>query len=147
MPNAERRFTVVDGGTGPERQQTYIDTGLYNEHGERVVRNGARSSGDGGDGGVTSIFKLDVKRDVQLAKWGVVGLGGAMLAMLWFLLSQIDNRFDRADGKVTTISDKVSDLRVEIAGQRGDIKAILDKLDDKPQGSSGAGQASTVARE
>lgn len=93
---------------------------------------------------MTPLWKLDVRRDVQFAKWGVAGLGSIFIVAFGFLLSQIDNRFDRADTKVSNLSEKVSDLRVEIAGQRGDIKSILEKLDDQSQGGPREGQTRPV---
>ena len=87
----------------------------------------------GGGGDMTPFWKTDVVRDVQFAKWGVTALAGLMAAMLWFLLEKVDTRFDRADDKIAEISQDVGDLRVEIADQRGDLRSILEKIDDKPQ--------------
>lgn len=84
---------------------------------------------------MTPLWKLDVRRDVQIAKWGLAALTTAFGLAFYFLLTQIDNRFDRADGKITAISAKVEDVRVDIAGQKADIRTILEKLDDQSQGS------------
>ena len=116
---------------------------LWVPHTSAGKANPNRSGGGGGDD-MTPLWRLDVRRDVQIAKWGVLALATVFLGALWFLLAQIDNRFDRADEKVSVASDKVADLRVEIAGQRGDIKAILGKLDDQSQTGTRQGQAQPV---
>ena len=87
-------------------------------------------SGGGGDEPMTPIWKLDIRRDVQLAKWGVAALGTIFFAAFIFILTLIDSRFDKADGKIGAVSEQVSDLRVEIVTQTTDIKLLLEKQND-----------------
>lgn len=142
------KLTVIPGGSGGRVQGTFIPTGVRAADGTEYYRPGASSGPPSGGGGdeMKPLWRLDLPRDVQLAKWGVVVLGGLMATMLWFLLSQIDGRFDRADTKVADLSNTVADLRVEIAGQRADIRAVLEKLNDQPQASPPSGQAESVRR-
>ena len=141
-------LTVIQGGSDSRVHGSYIRTGVLHSDGTEYIRGGSGDPPGGGENGgepVTSLLKLDIPRDVQIAKWGLAGLAGVFLAAFWFILSQIDSRFDRADEKVTRVAEQVADVRVEIAGQRGDIKAVLERLnDDQPQGSAGSGQAGSV---
>ncbi|MGF7169316.1 hypothetical protein FHS91_000975 [Sphingobium xanthum] len=80
-------------------------------------------------------------------RWNVALLNGlaalftaALAGMFIFMLNRIDDRFDKSNERVERISDQVSDLRAAVAGQTADIRSILEKLDDQPQGSSGTGQ-------
>jgi len=93
---------------------------------------------------MTPLWKLDIPRDVQIVKWGLAGLTAVFGLAFWFLLGQIDNRFDRADEKIGQLSQQVSDVRVGIAQQSGDVKAILEKLDDNAQRGPREGQSEPV---
>jgi hypothetical protein len=84
---------------------------------------------DGG-GGMTPLWKLDVRRDVQIAKWGVAALGTLFLAALLYLLGLIDSRFDRADDHVRELAKDVKTVELGIVEQRGDIKAILERVNE-----------------
>lgn len=141
MADAERRFTVIEGGTGGRVHGALIDTGVVDEHGNSYLkgspahklRNDGGSVGEGG--GAMRITLPDLRWNVAILN-GLAGLFSfALVGMFLWMVDRIDDRFKEADHKITAISDKVSDLRVEIAGQRGDIKTILEKLDAKPQGS------------
>lgn len=78
---------------------------------------------------MTPLWKLDITRDVQIAKWGLVGLGGISLAAFWFVLNQIDTRFDRADEKVSTLTEQVSTVRENVASQTTLMEGVKDNLD------------------
>lgn len=77
----------------------------------------------------------DLRWNVALLNGLALIFAGALVAMFLWMVDRIDDRFETADAKVTAVSDKVSDLRVDIATQSGDIKAILEKVSAKSEAS------------
>ena len=147
------RLTVVGGTDTGQRAvvdsaptSRLVATGLFDADGNPYYKGmGASGGGDGGgEDTVKPIWKLDIPRDVQIVKWGLAALTTVFGLAFWFTLGQIDSRFDRADEKIGEISQQVADVRVGIAQQSGDVKAILEKLDDQSQGSSRERQSETV---
>lgn len=76
-------------------------------------------------------------------RWNVAILNGlaaiftaALVGMFLWMVDRIDDHFQAVDNKITAATEKVNDLRVEIADQRGDIKQVLEKLDDQPEKSN-----------
>ena len=65
-----------------------------------------------------------LKKNVGFLNWIAAAGVGAIVALYFVLSGQIDSRFNKAD-------EKISDLRVAIASQAGDVKLILDKVDDR----------------
>lgn len=82
--------------------------------------------------------KLTLAARVRMVEIGMSLLAAILLGVTLYLIEKIDSRFDKADEKIEAVSTSVSDLRVDIAAQRGDIKAILGKLDDHTQASNRA---------
>jgi hypothetical protein len=127
MAKAQRRFEVIQGGTGGETTRYSVDTGVVDEHGSRIIREGGPPS-DGGGGGVISLFKLDVHRDVQIAKWGLAGLLVVFLyCFLYF------------NGELKEVRHDIADVNANVAGQTSAINGISaavgrieDRLDGQP---------------
>lgn len=95
---------------------------------------GAVNDNSGGNGGGDVVIDVaGLKKNVSFLNW-VAAAGVVALISLYFILSgQVDARFDKADERVQKLSEQVSDVRVLIAGQSADTKAILEKLDAKSQ--------------
>ena len=87
--------------------------------------------GDSGGGHLADIAGL--QKNVGFLNWavGIVFLSGlgALIALYLILNSSIaENAKDGREG-LEHVSDKISDVRVAVAGQSADIKAVLEKLD------------------
>ena len=98
-----------------------------------------------GEGVITPLWKPEIGRDVELAKWGLVALSTAFVSACFLIQSQIDNRFDRADSKISTVSDRVAELRIEIVTHTSDLKLLLEKQNGgRLDANESAGQLSAV---
>jgi hypothetical protein len=150
MANPDRKFTVIQGGTGPDSgaQDTFIDTGVVDGKGRPMLRrvDSAGHTGGGGDGDVPPLWKLDVKRDVQIAKWGLAGLL-TLVGLFFWLVYLPDTKEVRGD--IAGINTNVA----VIAKSNGDIQVTLDRVESRldqaygnnPQAGAGAGQARGVS--
>lgn len=91
MASSRRSFQVIEGGTGGGVGSTYIDTGVVDEKGRPMLRQVPPSPPTGGDGGgsMTSIFKVDVHRDVQWMRvlWAL--LLPALASFLFYFVGEM----------------------------------------------------------
>jgi hypothetical protein len=113
----ERVFKVIDGGAGGGNvSATYVAASAEDEAG---------AGGSGGGGGVTSIFKLDVHRDVQWMKVGWAFLIPALAYLLFYFIGEMkDVRKDIAG------VDKAVGMQTEkIDGMGKTLDRIEAKLD------------------
>jgi len=81
-------------------------------------------------------------------RWNVALLNGAallfvsgMLFTFFFLLSRVDDRFDKSSEKIDRITEQVSDVKSAVAVQSADLKAILEKV-NAPKSAESAGAKS-----
>lgn len=128
-------------GTG-----VFRSTGILTDDGGTYYRGPdqtAATLSDGG-GGAMRFTLPDLRWNVALLNATAVLFLGALVGMFLWMIDRIDDQFEGAETKITAVSDKVSDLRVEIAGQRADIRTILEKLDDNSQTVSEPGQSEPV---
>lgn len=125
----------------------FRNTGILTDDGGTYYRGpsgGAASTHSDGGGGAMRFTLPDLRWNVALLNATAVLFLGALVGMFLWMVDRIDDQFEDADTDISAVSDKVSDLRVEIAGQRADIRTILEKLDDKSQGSAETGQPGAV---
>lgn len=94
-----------------------------------------KGSGEGGAGG-HEVSIAELKKNVGFLNW-VAGSATVAIVALYFILSaQIGNSFTGANSRIDHLSEQVTDVRVSVAGQNADIKAILEKLNGgKPERS------------
>jgi hypothetical protein len=129
---AKRSFEVIDGGTGEKTLIRVIDPAQ------------SAAAGGNGGGGVTSIFKLDVARDVQ---W--------MKALWAFLVPALASFFIYFIGEMKDVRKDIANVTSAVTGQTqaiSDMQRSLDRIesrldtrdDNHPQASPGAGQAGAV---
>jgi hypothetical protein len=111
----------------------------------RTSAAGEGEGGDGGDGVTPPLWKLDVKRDVQIAKYGLAGLLTLFGLFYWFSYL----------GDIKDIRTAIAAIDTNVAVQAktlGDMQQSLDRIesrldtrdDNHPQASQGAGQAGAV---
>jgi hypothetical protein len=98
---------------------------------------------DGGGGDMTPLWRLDIPRDVQIAKWGLAAMLTLIGIFFWFVYLP-DLKEVRRD---------ISGINTNVAVQArsiGDIEKSLDRIegkldrDDQSEAGAGPGQAGGV---
>lgn len=142
---ASRGFQVIRGGASgsDSKTQTY-DTGLVDPSGYRIVKDAPQlaSGGGGGSGGgssmggeMTPLWRLDIPRDVQIAKWGLASLFLAFGGSVYFLW-----------GEFKDVRSEIGEVEVSVARQTGTLEAVqktadrieakLEQLDEPKAGNN-----------
>lgn len=129
---ADRLIKIINNDTGTESQYAVVSD-------ER----GPKGPTDGGDGGmIPPLWKLDVNRDVQIAKWGLAALLGLIGAFYWIAYMP-DMKEIRSD---------IAGVNTNVAVQTralNDIDETLGRIEGKVDGNQSqtgprAGQTGTV---
>ena len=101
------------------------------------------AGGGGGDDPMKPLWKTDVIRDVQFAKWGLVALLPAFgIAFLHFNSEFKEVRKDIAEIEISTAKQSVKVDNIDETLGRIELK--LDKNDDNAKTSSGTEQPSAI---
>jgi len=120
-------------GPAKNNDPQYIFTSVFDASGNPIFRTtaapGLQAPNLGGAGGgddVVSLWKLDVRRDVQIAKWGLALLVGAFgVAFLFFI------------GEFKDVRKDISSIQISQSGQAATtsgIQATLSRIEDKVEG-------------
>lgn len=133
MPNRPS-LKIVGGSATPEPPRyvdpgataTYVRTEVFNQHGQPYLKSvtpgDAGSNGDGSGGGTVVV---DVAKLRQSVDWlwkiaiGTVVAGLGIIATVFLTLDdRIQDRFEVTDGKITSVGEKIADLRVHLESQK-----------------------------
>lgn len=98
-------------------------------------------SDDGGGGGSMKVTLPDLRWNVALLNGAALLFVSGMLFTFFFLLSRVDDRFDKSSEKIDRITEQVSDVKSAVAVQSADLKAILEKV-NAPKSAESAGAKS-----
>ncbi|MEP7222426.1 MAG: hypothetical protein ABI673_07130 [Novosphingobium sp.] len=77
----------------------------------------------------------EIKKNVNFLNWVAGGAAGAIIALYFTLSSQISGVSRDVTDKSAHLSDQIADLRVGIEGQRGDVRSVLEKLNEHSEAS------------
>lgn len=87
------------------------------------------ANGGGGGGEMTPIWKQDIPRDVQIAKWGLTALLGLVAVFYWFVYLP-DTKEIRRD--ISGLNTNVAVQTKSIGGIESSLSRIEDRLDTAP---------------
>ncbi len=93
------------------------------------IWNPSGPTGPTGDDPMTSLTRLQ-----EQVKGAFIWLGlltTAFAGGLFYLISVMNSGFDRIDSRIATLSEQVSDMRVDAGEQRATLKSIDNKLNNR----------------
>lgn len=132
--------TRVDTGT---TAGDFTPTGIVDADGNHYFKgrpdgNSPKGTGGGNDG-TTPLWKLDVSRDVQIAKWGLLALMSAFASAFLFFNDEFkDVRKDIASIQANSAAQTATSGAIRDTLSR--IEDRLDDRDDKSETSLTSGQ-------
>lgn len=83
----------------------------------------------GGGGGETVMDIAGLKKNVAFLNWVAAAGAAALIALYFILANQIDDGARESRVSLQRVSEQLSDVRVAVASQSADIKAVLEKVD------------------
>lgn len=92
------------------------------------------NGGGAGGGDMTPIWKQEIPRDVQFAKWGLTGLMALVGIFYWFVYLPDTKEIRRDIGALNT---NVAVQTKAIGGIEGTLNRIEDRLDAQPKADMG----------
>jgi hypothetical protein len=90
---------------------------------------GPTGGSNSGDNPMSEIAGL--KKNVGFLNWAIAFMFAGAFILAWVVDQRAEGRDDKSGQKVEKIADKVEDLKVSSAEQRSDLKAILEKLNER----------------
>lgn len=144
MPDPKRRFEVIEGGSG-RAEKPLVDTGTAGKD-KPAFKPPKPSSGGGRGGGTQAVRLATLEHSVDRA-WKALGLlAVAFGAAFLFFLVRIDDRFDRVDEPLRTLSTNVAvqtETLNSVNDKISDLRTHLDRANDQHQTTVGEIRHST----